>query len=206
MGYQRRVHGTECCDGTCCAEHRTECVRHSSRKGNINCGTCHDYQAGFQFTLDGTTHESMRQLHCGLDDTTGKDHHKCQAETMAAQAPGQTQVCWVNRETLEVSWEEPTWTAGCWAGIAIGGLFLLPLALVLLVGLLFLIGGMLHGCAQAVHQATASSSAAAMVQPGHPEKFIDTVMQSSPKASKTWEGPKIVLQGVVPATNLETVV
>merc|ERR1711998_55800 len=40
----------------------------------------------------------------------------------------------------------------------------------------------------------------------HPEKFIDTVMQSSPKASKTWEGPKIVLQGVVPATNLETVV
>merc|ERR1712054_104323 len=140
----------------------TYCVRHSSRKGNINCGTCHDYQAGFQFTLDGTTHESMRQLHCGLDDTTGKDHHKCQAETMAAQAPGQTQVCWVNRETLEVSWEEPTWTAGCWAGIAIGGLFLLPLALVL---------------------------------PGHPEKFIDTVMQSSPKASKTWEGPKIVLQG-----------
>ena len=127
----------------------TYCVRHSSRKGNINCGTCHDYQAGFQFTLDGTTHESMRQLHCGLDDTTGKDHHKCQAETMAAQAPGQTQVCWVNRvspcdargsvgipsseaaqgcesavpsqETLEVSWEEPTWTAGCWAGIAIGG-------------------------------------------------------------------------------------
>jgi len=172
---------TECCDGSCCAEHRTECdtceerscytnsdgsqscstsyrqcnchtycVRHSSRKGTINCGTCHDFEAGFEFEIDGQVHKQVKHLACGLDDGSGLDDHHCQRETVEAHAEGERQVCWVNKETLEVSWEEPKWNPGCWVGIVIGALFLLPAVVGLVLLMAWFVRGWCRACAHVV--------------------------------------------------------
>merc|ERR1712178_276688 len=78
----------------------TECVRHSTRKGTINCGTCHDYEAGFSFELHGQVHNQTRHLTCGLDEATGLDHHHCHRDTLAQQASGQVQTCWVHKVSM----------------------------------------------------------------------------------------------------------
>lgn len=175
---------TECCDGTCCAEHTTECdtceqqscstdsnghqtcstsyvqcncrtycSRHSTRGGSINCGTCHDYEAGFTFTLHGERHYKMKYMQCGLDAASGLDNHICQKNTLAAHAPGEVHKCWVHEETLEVYWEEPTWNIGCWVGVGIGGLLLLPCAAAAVLGALVSLAWLLRGSLQACHHA-----------------------------------------------------
>merc|ERR1711988_1177677 len=138
----------------------TECVRHSTRKGTINCGTCHDYEAGFSFELHGQVHNQTRHLTCGLDTATGLDHHHCHRETLAKQASGEVQACWVHKDTLEVHWEEPEWNAGCWAGVAIGGLFLLPCVVAIIAAVCLLIHWVVTTCWKDVPYPTFSCNSA----------------------------------------------
>jgi len=108
----------------------TVCVAYSTRQGSINCGTCHHYKAGFSFVMNGVVHQRMKTMKCGLDTSTGLDDHGCQGKVVSSHSPGTSQTCWVHKKTLEVYWEEPAWSAGCWAGITIGGLMLLIVAVV----------------------------------------------------------------------------
>lgn len=48
----------------------------------------------------------------------------------AAYVDNATATCYVDHRTMEVSWEPPTWNAGCWVGLSIGALLLCPVALV----------------------------------------------------------------------------
>merc|ERR1719502_114889 len=157
---------TPCCDGTCCAQSHMECDtcyhqrcytdqsgaqhcqqvaeecncrricdRHSTEQGDIACGTCHDYRVGFAFTLNGVRHDRTHKTTCGLTGR-GMEDIACQKATAVAYADDKTMTCYVNHETLEVSWEAPEWNAGCWVGIVLGSLLLLPCALAIPIFLL----------------------------------------------------------------------
>lgn len=95
----------------------TYCDRYSTEKGTINCGFCHDFKSGepanfsvplivmtihrcasgYQFTVNNNTYYREQTMSCGLDGTTGLDHHACHAETMQNNKPGTTRECWVNK-------------------------------------------------------------------------------------------------------------
>lgn len=85
-------------------------------------------------------------MNCGLDAASGLDDHGCQSDIVGRHAPGTVQACWVHEDTLEVSWEQPEWNNGCWVGIGIGGLLLLPCAMVLILGFLLFLRYLLQEC------------------------------------------------------------
>jgi len=153
---------TYCCDGRCCAHSHTECQqctrqscttdsdghqscttelyecncvevcdRYSQSQSTIACGTCHAYRVGYYFTLDGVRHDREHKETCGLTGS-GVDDIACQAKVAAAYVDNTTARCYVNHDTLEVSWDEPEWNVGCWVGIGIGSLLLCPVALIIL--------------------------------------------------------------------------
>merc|ERR1719502_2304471 len=54
-----------------------------------------------------------------------------------------TRTCYVDHRDMQVSWESPSYNAGCWVGIALGSLFMCPLALCITLlpfGALYLAG------------------------------------------------------------------
>jgi len=87
---------------------------------------------------------------CGLDRSTGLDDHGCQGDVVSGHSPGTSRICWVHKQTLEVYWEEPELSAGCLAGIAIGGLMLLIVAVVGLATALYAASG--SGCVEALRK------------------------------------------------------
>jgi len=55
------------------------------------------------------------------------DDVECQQAVSLENADNVTKTCFVNHETMKVSWEAPSWNEGCWVGISIASLLLLPL-------------------------------------------------------------------------------
>ena len=158
----------ECCNGRCCAYYHQECdtcedktcttdqdgeescttsysdcrcvdvcSHYDDEQGSVQCGTCRDYMFGFHFTyINNQTYTRNFTTTCGLVGS-GKDDADCHRAKTTSMAKGKSTSCWVD-PNINVLWAAPGWNAGCWVGIVIGAIGLLPAAL-LVAGLLLAI-------------------------------------------------------------------